>query len=147
MIQIFALVCCVSSGMFAGIFLRKRAIRKNEFFADLMRYISALQLNVSGRQQELGAFNEDFAKNCSETFREALLNRSYPNVSRIQKQNLDAFFSNLDTPGGSALLQHLEFFKKLFDNDCDEAAASAKKSFVYVKLGILFGAMVGILFL
>lgn len=131
----------------SGVYLKKRAVKKSELFSDIVRYCSALQLNVTGKQLELAAFDAEFAKNCSAPFCEALTQKNYSYCSALQKKRLDDFFSNLDCVGGDALLEHLRFFQKQFEADFSESAAAAKKASLYVKLGLLLGVMVGILFL
>lgn len=147
MTNIIAFLCCVSGGMLVGLHFRKRALQKNQFYSDLVRYISALQLNVTGRQTELAVFNADFVQRASQVFAEASKNRRYPFCSASQKKDLDDFFGNLDCVGSGALLEHLNFFRKQFEPVLAECAAEAKKSSLYVKLGLLLGAMAGILFL
>lgn len=147
MIRIIAFVCCVVGGFAFGLHLKKRAVQKNNLYADLVRYCVALQLNVCGKQLELGTFNADFCQSCSAPFCEALQQKTYCYCSALQKKGLSDFFANLDCVGGGALLEHLKFFQKQFETDLSEASASAKKASIYVKLGLLLGVMAGILFL
>lgn len=147
MIRIIAFICCVLGGFTFGLYLKKRTVQKNNLYSDLVRYCVALQLNVTGKQLELGTFNADFSQSCSAPFCEAMQQKNYSYCSALQKKSLTDFFDNLDCVGGSALLEHLKFFQKQFETDLAESSYAAKKSSLYVKLGLLLGVMVGILFL
>ena len=95
----------------------------------------------------LADFNAEFSANCSETFKECLLAKKYPKLKGQQTKRLTEFFASLDCVGSEQLLQNLDFYAKQFEGDLKDSAEAVKKSSIYVKLGILLGAMVGILFL
>lgn len=147
MTGIILLCCSVLCGFLAGRYFQRRVLRKNEMLVDVMKYISALKLNVTGKQQELEKFNESFLQGSSKTFREFLSERRMPALSPLQKKRIEDCFANLDCVSGEQLLQHLDFYGQQLQGDLSECAEEAKKSSVYVKLGLLLGAMLGILFL
>ena len=147
MIDIILFLCTITAGFLIGLYLQKRVAKTNQMWNDLARYITALKLNVTGRQKELADFNLEFAGTCGETFRECLLSKKYPNLKPPQKKRLEEFFANLDCAGSNQLLENLDFYAGQFEVDLKDSADAAKKSSIYIKLGILLGAMVGILFL
>jgi len=134
-------------GFLVGRFLQKQALAKNSMYLDLLKYVAALKLNVSGRQVELAVFNAEFSANCSEPFRALLQNNKYPRMSSDKRKTVQDFFANLNCASGNQLLQHLEFYETQLRPDAEQCAQAAAKSSVYAKIGILLGAMVGILFL
>lgn len=127
--------------------MQKQAIAKNLMYLDLLKYIAALKLNVNGRQLELARFNADFCTNCSGAFCAALQQNKYPRLKADKRKTVQDFFANLNCASGNQLLQHLEFYETQLRPDAEECAQAAAKSSVYVKIGILLGAMAGILFL
>lgn len=146
MTNIILFICCALGGFFCGLYLKKRVTQKNALFVDLVKYTVALQLNVSGKQLEMGEFNAKFCDSCSEVFKDAL-QQKYPALSASQKNAVQEFFANLDCASGDALMKHLALFQKQFESISSETATEAKKSSLYLKLGLLLGAMLGILFL
>ena len=116
-------------------------------YVDLMKYIAALKINVDGRKLELQKFNADFTKTCSSVFASALQGGKLPYVKKDKRKNIEDFFSSLNCVSGSELVTNLTFYETQLKPDADDAMTAAKKSSVYVKLGLLIGAMVGILFL
>ena len=147
MIDIILLLCTTLAGFFVGLYLQKRVARTGEMWNDLSRYIASLKLNVAGRQRELADFNAEFVSTCGATFRDCLVAKKYPKLSAQQKKRIEDFFANLDCAGSEQLLQNLDFYAKQFEADIKDSADAVKKSSIYVKLGLLLGAMLGILFL
>ena len=147
MIHIILLLCCILCGFLLGRFLQKQVLCKNQLYLDLTKYIAALKLNVGGRQLQLDKFNADFTQNCSGVFQTALNQKKLPRLKPDKRKTLQDFFAGLNCASSSQLLQNLEFYEAQIRPDAEEAAQDAKKSSVYVKIGLLVGAMVGILFL
>lgn len=147
MIGAILFVCSVLCGFLAGRYFQKKSLRRNDLLSDVSKYLSALKLNVTGKQLELKKFNEGFLESCSKTFCEFLTEKKFPALNALQKKRIEDCFSNLDCVSGEQLLQHLDFYAKQFEADVKDCAEAAKKSSVYVKLGLLLGAMAGILFL
>ena len=147
MTNIILFLCCVLTGFLAGRAMQKRSLVRADIFSDVTQYVSALKINVTGKQQEMELFNAEFLKNCSDGFRNYFADKKCGFVNRTQKQHLDGFFGNLNCSSGELLLQHLNFYEKIFEQDWNSILEEAKKSAVYVKLGLLSGAMAGILFL
>lgn len=147
MTDIILFLCTTLAGFLLGLYLQRRVARTNEMYCDLSRYISALKLNVTGRQRELADFNAEFAAACGAVFKDCLIGKKFPRFNAQQKKRLEEFFDNLDCSGSEQLLQNLDFYAKQFEPDMHASADALKKSSVYVKLGLLLGAMVGILFL
>lgn len=134
-------------GFLVGRFLQKQVIAKNQMYLDLLKYVAALKLNVNGRQVELAVFNADFCANCSEPFAALLQQNKYPRMPADKRKTVQDFFANLNCASAGSLLQHLEFYEAQLRPDAEQSAQVAAKSSVYAKIGILLGAMVGILFL
>lgn len=147
MTNIILFICCVLGGFLCGMYLKKRVMQKNALFSDLVKYTVALQLNVAGKQLEISDFNNKFCETSSSVFQEALQEKKYPSLTAAHKNLLQDFFSNLDCASGSALMEHLAFYQKQFESCLKETDDAAKKSSLYIKLGLLLGVMVGILFL
>ena len=147
MTHIIILLCCILCGFLVGRFLQKQVIVRNQMYLDLQKYFSALKLNVGGRQLELNKFNSDFSATCSGAFCAVLQHNKYPHMKAHKRKTVQDFFANLNCASSSQLLQHLEFYEAQIRPDAEQSTEDAKKSSVYVKIGILLGAMVGILFL
>lgn len=147
MINIILLICCILVGFLLGIVVRKQVVSSAELFSDAVKYVELFRLNVSGKRLEVTQFNAEFLQDCSESFGRYLEKREGRRMSSQHKKHLQEFFDNLDCASGEAVLQHLDFYEKIFREDWDACRALATKSSLYVKLGLLLGAMIGILFL
>ena len=145
MIDIVILIACATCGYACGKFLEKRVKRKGEFYSDLNRYLSLFKLNIEGRQIELSKFNEEFCANSSSVFREYIQNSKIKcSVTSVQKENINAFFNNLNCVSSRELAKHIEYYSNVFATDNKQIESEVSKSSIYVKLGILLGVMVGI---
>ena len=145
MIDIVILIACAMCGYACGKYLEKRVKLKGEFYSDLNRYLSLFKVNIEGRQIELAKFNEVFCVNSSSVFREYLQNSKIKcSVTSVQKENINAFFGNLNCVSSQELAKHIEYYSYVFATDIKQIESEVSKSSIYVKLGILLGVMVGI---
>lgn len=147
MINIILLICCICVGFLLGRVVQKQAIARSELFADAVKYAELFQMNVLGKRLEVAKFNANFLEDCTEPFKNYLSKNGGCKLSPQQKKHLENFFQNLDCTSGEVLLQHLQFYEKVFRDDWNVCKEEAAKSALFVKLGLLLGAMVGILFL
>ena len=148
MIDIIILIACTLCGFACGKYLEKRIKCKGEFYADLSRYIMLLKINVEGRKLEIGKFNEEFCTQCGQAFANFLANGKIGcSLNSIQKSNVTKFFDNLSCGSSDELGKHIDYYSALISADGKLAENEVAKSSVYVKLGILFGMMVGIVLL
>ncbi len=130
-----------------GKYFQKRVKNRSDLYADVSRYIAELKLNVTGKQTEISKFNEEFLQRCSKAFSEFFSEQKSFALSTAGKKQLQKFFADLDCISGEQLLQHLNFYEKQFEVQVKDSVDELKKSSMYVKLGLLLGAMIGILFL
>ena len=147
MLDIIIIICCVLGGFAIGKYIENRINEKGKFFQDATRYTAALKENVNGRQLELAKFNAEFCKSSSKAFGEYLVSgKIRMRLSKAQKDALTALFANLNCASSQELIQHLDYYGRLI---CDEAKniqdKEVAKSSIYSKLGMLLGAMLGIL--
>lgn len=148
MLDIILIICCTLAGFALGKFLERRIGEKGKFYQDLTMYVALLKDNVLGRQLELEKFNAEFIQNCGSTFKSYIQNGSVKNrFSKAQKANLDKFFGNLDCVSSQALVEHIDYYGKILSEDAQAVLKNeVAKSSIYSKLGMLLGAMLGILF-
>lgn len=148
MIDIIIIICSVLGGFALGKFFEKKIVAKGKFYRDLLRYVATLKENVSGRQLELRKFNEEFAKTCGKPFAEYVLTGKLSlRLSKAQQSNVSALFNNLDCASSQELLQHLEYQGGILADEGKEVCDNeVSKASIYSKLGMLLGAMLGILF-
>lgn len=149
MTNIILLIACILCGYACGKYVEKRVKRKGEFFADLYRYAASLKANVDGRRVELDKFNDEFTSGCSSVFRSYLVEGKIKcSLSAVQKSNITNFFRNLSCASSKELTEHLEYFSTQFESESKVIFENeVSKASVYVKLGILLGAMIGIVFM
>lgn len=147
MLDIIIIICCVLGGFALGKFLENKVGEKGKFYKDLTRYVAALKENVSGRQLEIAKFNDEFAKSCSKPFANYLqTSKLNLTLKKSQKENITFFFDNLDCASSQALIQHLDYQGKILIDDGKEVLdKEVVKASIYSKLGMLLGAMLGIL--
>ena len=146
MLDILILIACTLCGFACGKYIEKRIKRKGEFFADLTRYVMLLKINVDGRKLELQQFNEEFSAQCSQIFADFLRDGKIRcSLSAMQKSNVTKFFDNLSCASSDELDKHIEYYSAILNSDAKQVAeGKVAKASVYVKLGVLFGIMVGI---
>lgn len=146
MTNIILLIVCSLCGYACGKYLENRVKRTGKFLADLNRYVSLLRVNVEGKQIELSAFNAEFTGNCSEMFREYLINGKLKcDLPKMQREYVETFFSNLSQSSSQELTRHLEYYGAIFQSmDKQFMQKEIANASMYVKLGILFGVMIGI---
>ncbi len=146
MINIIIFFLCSLSGFLIGKFFEKRISEKGEFYRDLQKYVISFEENVEGRMVELSKFNDGFCDGSSESFVLYLKDKKTKiYFSKIQKKNLSAFFDNLSCISSQELLNHLNYFKRVFEEDGKRVNEEVSRANLYSKLGLLLGAMVGIL--
>lgn len=147
MINIICVVCCILTGFAVGKFIEKTVGDKDKFYNDLMLYISELKENVSGRQLELAKFNQEFAKKSSRYFSDFIESgRICVKLSKVQKRNILTFFENLDCSSSQVLIEHINHCSAVLADDAKYVAQNEiAKASIYSKLGMLLGAMLGIL--
>ena len=146
MVDIIILIACTLCGFVCGKYVEKRIKRKGEFFADLTRYVMLLKINVEGRKLELSKFNEEFSTQCSPVFADYLRDGKIRcSLNAMQKSNVTKFFDNISCASSEELEKHIEYYSALLNADAKQVTEKeVAKASVYVKLGVLFGMMVGI---
>lgn len=146
MTNIILLIACSLCGYACGKYLENRIKRKGEFLSDLNRYVTLLKVNVEGKQLELSEFNAQFGSSCSEIFKEYLLDGKLKcTLSKLQRESVEMFFSNLSRSSSQELTKHLEYYGAVFESmDKQFTQKEIAGASMYVKLGILLGVMIGI---
>lgn len=147
MSNIILLICCISIGFLVGNVFRKQCVWEADLLGDAVKYVAALKLNVGGRRAELTKFNEEFLEEASDAFRCYFQGTNKVRLQSERKKHLQKFFANVDCASAEQLLQHLDFYHEIFLGDFEVCRQRKKTSAIYVKLGLLCGAMVGVLFL
>lgn len=147
MLDIIIIICCIMAGFAIGKFLERKVNEKGKFYQDLIVYIALLKDNISSKQLELGKFNQEYTLKCSKTFADFITNKELKiRLSKMQRDNINALFDNLDCVSTRALEEHLEFNGSILGNDCNNVMQNeVAKSAMFSKLGMLLGAMLGIL--
>lgn len=147
MTDIIIIICCILCGFAAGKYIENRIRSKGKFYQDLTRYISLLKDNINGRQLELEKFNDSFVETCNKPFGDYLINRKDKvKLSKSQRDNIKAFFDNLNCASSQALIEHLEYYGKILSDEAKSVWDNeVVRSSIYAKLGMLLGAMLGIL--
>ena len=146
MTSIIILFCSILCGFLIGKHFQKRQMFRNQFFADLTKYILLLKANVATSRIEVPTFNKEFSKSSSAVFANFLSNNndlSY--LSKQQKALVVSFVESLKTTTSAQLINNLDYYYQLVNAEYSLITNSARNSFVCVKLGILVGVMVGIL--
>ena len=146
MSNIIILIACTLCGFACGKYIEKRIKRKGEFYNDLTRYVMLLKINVEGRKLEISRFNEEFSSQCSAIFADYLLDGKIKcSLNAMQKGNVTKFFDNLSCASSEELDKHIEYYSAVLGSDAKQVnEGEVAKASVYVKLGVLFGMMVGI---
>lgn len=147
MLDIILVVCCILGGFAVGKYVESKIGEKGKFYKDLVRYVATLRDNVNGKQLELLQFNNEFAKSSCKSFAEYIsTGKLRLRLSKAQRENVATFFDNLDCASSQALLQHLDYQGKILVEDGKSVLErEVAKASICSKLGMLLGAMIGIL--
>lgn len=146
MLDIVIIITTSVCGFFVGKFLEKRSAQKKIFYSDMLRYIDQFAFNVKNMQKELGVFDNEFSRDCSEVFRAYLKESKFLfRISKSSKTALADFRKDLNCISSEELLKRLDYYKGIFSAEFNAVCDEYKKSAIYSKLGILLGVMVGIL--
>ena len=146
MIDIIILIACTLCGFACGKYIEKRIKRKGEFYNDLNRYVMLLKINVEGRKLEIAHFDEEFAGQCSNVFAAFLKDGKIRcSLKAVQKESISKFFDNLSCASSEELAKHIEYHSAVLGEQAKQVLnGEVAKASVYVKLGVLFGIMLGI---
>ena len=146
MLDIVCVILCSLLGFSLGLFVERSVKSRCAFWADMDKYISRFAVNVDGRQLELPGYNGEFAGECGALFAEYLrTGKLKGRFLREEKLLVDRFFSGLNAVSSEDLKRHLAYYSVIIGEKNKQAAAQASKASIYVKLGILFGVMAGII--
>ncbi len=149
MTDILLLICCIFVGLLLGLFLQRRERERSEFVKDLSNYVDLLRLNLDTKRRPIKEINKEFGEKCGKAFR-AYLTDPTANIPTDKQLRADvvAFTQGLSCGSSAELAKHLDYYGKMFAELADKAEKEGKsKSGLFVKLGLLLGAMVGILFM
>lgn len=148
MIDIIVFLICTLCGYVIGKYIERQVRAKAAFFADASRYVSLFGINIDGRQLDVTAFNKEFVENCSESFANFLQIRNAPwRLSNAEKQQLRWIYEGLGAMSSDELKKQLDFRSVFIAEQNKKYSEQASKASVYPKLGVLLGAMAGILFI
>ena len=116
---------------------------------DLSNYVALLRLNLDTKRRPIKEINKEFGEKCGKAFRTYLTDpTAYIPTDKQLRADVVAFTQGLSCGSSSELAKHLDYYGKMFAELADKAEKDGKsKSGLFVKLGLLLGAMVGILFM
>lgn len=120
---------------------------KNLFYLDTLKYIENLQINIKTKQIGISLFNQEYSKICTSEFKAFLLdNKIEVRLSRAERKNILSLTNTMLDTSSDSLYSNLSFVSKQINDDYQLFYNSMfLKSKVYDKIGLLVGAIVGIL--
>lgn len=128
-----------------GLFLQRREKDCVTFVEDLLRYIDLLRVNIDTERKSLAVFDSEFISRCGKQFSDY---RSGTGGAPSKRTLADDFFDGVVACNNSQqLAKHLDYYKAVVAAQLAEMSCGGKRKGLYVKLGLLLGAMVGLLFL
>ena len=147
MTDIIVLICCILGGFFVGRYTQSVINAKNQFYLDTLKYIENLQINIKTKQIGISSFNQEYSKICTSEFKAFLLdNKIEVRLSRAERKNILSLTNTMLDTSSDTLFSNLSFVSKLINDDYQLFYNSKfLKSKVYDKIGLLVGAIVGIL--
>lgn len=144
---ILLLICCILCGFCVGLFLQRREKDCMTFVEDLLRYIDLLRVNIDTERKSLAVFDGEFISRCGKQFSDYRSGTGGAPSKRTGKL-ADEFFDGVVACNNSQqLAKHLDYYKAVVAAQLAEMSYGGKRKGLYVKLGLLLGAMVGLLFL
>ncbi len=128
-----------------GAWLDMRNERQIKLLKDLVRYTSELQENVNGNKLDLPTFNNVFEQTASNTFIDVKSGEKSCFISSQLFSQAQLFFDGLHNSSTNALLQHLAAFNLQYTNMLEKLQQKSVVKNLFLKLGVLFGALISIL--
>lgn len=145
---ILLLICCILCGFCVGLFLQRRERDCVTFVEDLLRYIDLLRVNIDTERKSLAAFDSEFISRCGKQFSDYRSGTGGGAPNKRTGKLADDFFDGVVACNNSQqLAKHLDYYKAVVAAQLAEMSCGGKRKGLYVKLGLLLGAMVGLLFL
>lgn len=144
---ILLLICCILCGFCVGLFLQRRERDCVAFVEDLLRYIDLLRVNIDTERKSLAAFDSEFVTRCGKPFAGYRTGTGGAPSKRTGKLADDFFDGAVACNNSQQLAKHLDYYKAVVTAQLAEMSGGGKRKGLYVKLGLLLGAMVGLLFL
>lgn len=144
---ILLLICCILCGFCVGLFLQRRERDNVTFVEDLLRYIDLLRVNIDTERKSLAAFDSEFVARCGKQFSDYRSGTGGAPGKRTGKLADDFFDGVVACNNSQQLAKHLDYYKAVVAAQLAEMSCGGKRKGLYVKLGLLLGAMVGLLFL
>lgn len=131
-----------------GLFLQRREKDCVTFVEDLLRYIDLLRVNIDTERKSLAAFDSEFISRCGKQFSDYRSGTGGGAPNKRTGKLADEFFDGVVACNNSQqLAKHLDYYKAVVAAQLAEMSCGGKRKGLYVKLGLLLGAMVGLLFL
>lgn len=128
-----------------GKYCKRRLTERHAALCDAARYAQALKVNVEGRQQQMTQFTEQFCMTASQPFCNVVQGK-YGCLKGTEKAVVAEFFAKTQYSSAEELSYTLSEYGERLRALAEEARIQAEKT-VYPKVGLLLGAMAGILFL
>lgn len=145
---ILLLIYCILCGFCVGLFLQRREKDCMTFVEDLLRYIDLLRVNIDTERKSLAVFDSEFISRCGKQFSDYHRSGTGGAPSKRTGKLADCFFDGVVACNNSQqLAKHLDYYKAVVAAQLAEMSCGGKRKGLYVKLGLLLGAMVGLLFL
>lgn len=128
-----------------GKYCKRRLTERCAALCDAARYAQALKANVEGRQQQMTQFTEQFCMTASQPFCN-IVQGKYGCLKGTEKAVVAELFAKTQYSSAEELSYTLSEYGERLRALAGEARIQAEKT-VYPKVGLLLGAMAGILFL
>lgn len=136
---ILPILACSCIGAWVDLYQK----RNKELFDNALDYCTELLDNVQTRKLDLATFNGIFLQNTGVVFADVLSGKNVVFATPTQKKQLKTFFDGVAHSDSATLTKHLLAWQLRFKR----VASSFKNTSpnLYLKLGVLFGALVSIL--
>lgn len=149
MTDILVLFFSIGSGFCVGKYLRDRLWDKNQFYLEVIKYTKLLIANIQSKQIELDIFNKSFCSSCNSTFCNFILSGVVPSYfNKSDSAFFTRYYGSLKDSASNKLLPTLQFDLQQLDALYHTFSIDKLKySKIFVQLGLLCGAIIGILLL
>ncbi len=147
MTDIIVFLMCALAGFLVGNYLKKQSIHKNFFYLDSIKYIKLLLTNIDTKQVVLNDFNADYCISCCKDFNEFISLGKMPSyLLKTEKKLFNDLQYSLTNTIRDKMIINLNFLLEQINGQYEEFVSSKfTQAKVYEKIGLLCGAMIGIL--
>ncbi|MCM1043841.1 MAG: stage III sporulation protein AB [Corallococcus sp.] len=146
MTDIVILILTGITGFLVGKHLENKLTKRERVFGELCAFCDSMANNIKSEKIALNDFIDMYQKKSSDEFSKVIKGAS-PILAKHENEKVAEFLDGIKTSNTDFCLRHIERYSEIFKSFLEKQLAEANsKRNVYIKVGVLMGIAVGLLF-